>query len=121
MTMYQYSASHQYFLGNDQLGKVGVTPFAQEQLGDVVFVELPELGRVLKAGELVGCIESVKTASEYFSPLSGVVTAVNKAVLADSGLVNSAPLTDAWLYEMSLSAPSERASLMDEKTYLETL
>jgi glycine cleavage system H protein len=114
-----FTDTHQYLSTADQLtGRVGITHFAQEQLGDVVFVEMPAIGLRLEVGDLVGAIESVKTASEFFSPVSGVVTAVNPAVVADTSLVNSAPQAAGWLFEISISHPAELNNLMSEADYL---
>ncbi len=91
--MTKYTKDHEYITAD---GTVGITPYAQEQLGDIVFVELPKVGQKLKQGDEAAVVESVKAASEIYAPASGTVTAVNDALTGEPGLINSAPETD-WL------------------------
>lgn len=107
----KYAASHEW-LAED--GKVGISDHAQEQLGDVVYVELPEVGRVVTAGETVAVVESVKTASDIYSPASGTVVAVNEELSGSPELVNSAPYEGGWLFQLDVTDEGE---LMDAAAY----
>ena len=107
----KYAASHEW-LAYD--GTVGITDFAQEQLGDVVYVELPEVGRVVTAGETVAVVESVKTASDIYAPASGTITAVNDALSGTPELVNSAPYEGGWLFKLDVTGEGD---LMDAAAY----
>lgn len=97
---------------------VGITTHAQETLGDIVFVELPALGTTVMSGEVAGVVESVKTAADVFSPLSGVITEVNESLRADPSLANSDPLATGWFFKLAPSNADEFAALMDEAQYL---
>ena len=100
------------------LATVGITLHAQETLGDIVFVDLPEIGKALSAGQIAGVVESVKTAADVFSPVSGVVTEVNETLRAEPSLANTAPQGDGWFFKMAVNDANEFAALMDEATYL---
>ena len=100
---------------------VGITNHAQEQLGDLVFVELPEVGRAIAKGDAAVVVESVKAASDVYAPADGAVTEVNEAVGGDPALVNSAAQGDGWLWKMKLSDPSQLDGLMDEQAYLASI
>ena len=97
---------------------VGISEFAQDSLGELVYVELPDIGREIGQGEEVGVLESVKAASELYAPASGVVTELNAALEDQPSLVNESPLEEGWLFKMTLKDPSELASLSDEASYL---
>jgi glycine cleavage system H protein len=97
---------------------VGITTHAQETLGDIVFVELPAVGKTLQAKEVAGVVESVKTAADVFMPVSGEVTEVNEELRADPSLANADPLGTGWFFKVRLSNPVELVALMDEATYL---
>ena len=99
------------------IGQVGITQFAQEQLGDIVFVELPAIGRKVKRGEEVAVIESVKAAADCKAPVSGTVIEVNKALEEEPGKVNQEPTAGGWFFKLKLDAPAELATLMDETAY----
>ena len=99
------------------VGTVGVTDYAQGQLGDVVFVDLPAAGRVLIKGGDAAVVESVKAASDVYAPVSGTVTEANAALEAEPVLVNTAPETDGWFFKLTLSDAGELAALMDEAAY----
>tara|TARA_B100000686_G_C16290049_1_gene713187 strand:- start:67 stop:462 length:396 start_codon:yes stop_codon:yes gene_type:complete len=101
----------------EKIGIVGITDFAQEQLGDIVFVDLPEVGITVQKGDEAATIESVKAASEFFSPVSGKVININNAVIDDPGLINSDPREVGWFFSLELADPSELESLMDEAAY----
>ena len=99
------------------LGVVGITDFAQEQLGDIVFVELPEIGRVVRQGDEVAVIESVKAASEFFVPVSGEITGINDSLSEEPGMINTDPMEVGWFFSIRLSNISELEKLMDQETY----
>ena len=98
---------------------VGITLHAQDALGDVVFVDLPEVGKSYAKGEVAGVVESVKAAADVFMPVTGEVTEVNEALRADPSLANSDPLGQGWFFKVKLSSPAELDPLMDETAYTE--
>lgn len=112
--MTKFSKDHEYITED---GTVGITPYAQEQLGDIVYVELPKVGQKLKAGDEAAVVESVKAASEIYSPVSGTVTAVNEALSGDPGLINTAPEGDGWIFKLALDDASELDALLDADAY----
>ena len=99
------------------IATVGITDHAQQELTDVVFVELPAVGRKIKAGEACAVVESVKTASDIYSPVSGEVVKINQAAVDQPALVNSDPYGGGWFFEVKLSQPGELASLLDPAAY----
>ncbi|WP_248124991.1 glycine cleavage system protein GcvH [Micrococcus lacusdianchii] len=115
----KYSADHEWLQKADADGvvRVGITDFAQDALGDVVYVDLPEVGSEVAAGAAVGEVESTKSVSDVISPVSGTVAAVNEDLDGEPGLVNSAPYEGGWLFEVTLSDESELDSLMDAEGY----
>lgn len=113
----KYTKDHEWIQVQGDTGTVGVTFFAQKELGDVVFVELPEVGRRLKAGEEFGTIESVKAVSEIYSPVSGEVIEVNGALRDKPEMVNAEPYAAGWILKLRLSAPAEVSGLMDASAY----
>jgi glycine cleavage system H protein len=116
MTLY-FTKDHEWVDVQGATGTVGVTDYAQGQLGDVVFVELPGAGKALTKGHDAAVVESVKAASDVYSPVSGTVTEANAALEADPALVNTAPETDGWFFKLTLSNPAELDELMTEDTY----
>ena len=112
----KYTNDHEWVRVEGNEASVGITDFAQKQLGDVVFVELPDVGRVLKQGEVFGTIESVKAVSELFSPLSGEVTAVNTELGNHPDHVNS-KAHDTWMIRLKIANAAEAASLLDAGAY----
>ena len=98
---------------------VGITLHAQDALGDVVFVDLPEVGRSYTKGEVAGVVESVKAAADVFMPVTGEVTEVNELLRADPSLANSDPLGQGWFFKVKLAQPSELDAMMDETAYTE--
>jgi glycine cleavage system H protein len=114
---YRYTKDHEWIAVEGDRGKVGITDYAQKQLGDVVFVELPELGRKLKAGERFGTIESVKAVSELYSPVAGDVVEVNAPLADKPETVNQDPHGAAWMIVLKLESPGTVASLMDAAAY----
>ncbi len=112
----KYTNDHEWVRVDGAEAAVGITDFAQKQLGDVVFVELPDVGRTLKQGDSFGTIESVKAVSELFSPLSGEVVAVNSDLANHPDHVNSKP-HDTWMIRIKVSNASETAALLDANAY----
>jgi glycine cleavage system H protein len=112
-----YSPEHQWIVADQTPAVVGITPHAQETLGDVVFVELPEVGAIFKAGSVACVVESVKAAADVYMPASGVVVEVNEALRADPSLANTDPLEAGWFFKVQLSDPSELNALLDEQAY----
>ena len=113
-----YVESHEWIRNEgDGIVTIGVTDFAQEQLGDVVFVELPDVGAELVSADEFGVIESVKAASDLFAPVSGEVIAINELLADDPELVNTDPYGDAWLLQILLSHPEELEHLLDADAY----
>ncbi|KAB0372961.1 hypothetical protein FD755_015714, partial [Muntiacus reevesi] len=108
---------HEWVTTENGVGTVGISNFAQEALGDVVYCSLPEVGTKLNKQEESGALESVKAASELYSPLSGEVTEINTALAENPGLVNKSCYEDAWLIKMTFSNPSELDELMSEEAY----
>jgi glycine cleavage system H protein len=113
----KYAKSHEWVRVAGGIAAVGITDHAQHELTDVVFVELPEVGRKVKAGEACAVVESVKTASDIYSPVSGEVTEVNKAVTEDPALVNSEPYGGGWFFKVKLSDSAELNSLLGPEQY----
>ena len=113
----KYTKDHEWILIQDGVGTIGITDFAQHELGDVVFVELPEVGRALNQSEEFGTIESVKAVSEVYSPVAGTVTAINDALRDHPEQVNSDPYGKGWILKMKLSDPGQASSLMDAAAY----
>jgi glycine cleavage system H protein len=113
----KYAKSHEWVRVAGDVATVGITDHAQHELTDVVFVELPEVGRKIKAGDACAVVESVKTASDIYSPVSGQITEINKAVVADPALVNSEPYRGGWFYKLKVSDASELGELLDAGQY----
>jgi glycine cleavage system H protein len=112
-----YTKEHEWLTVDGDTATVGVTDYAQTQLGDVVFVEVPDVGRVVAKGKEAAVVESVKAASDVYSPVSGTVTEANAALAEDPALVNSAPEAEGWFFKLTLSDPSELDGLMDAAAY----
>lgn len=113
----KYTKDHEWVRVEGDVGTIGISNFAQSQLGDVVFVELPEAGRVLEQGKEAAVVESVKAASDVYCPVSGTVIEANQALVDDPSLANNAPETDGWFFKVTLSDPSQLDALMDEAAY----
>ena len=111
----QYASSHEWIKEDGDVSVVGITDFAQDQLGDVVYVELPEVGRVVTAGETVAVVESVKTASDIYAPASGEITEVNDALTGSPELINEGALEGGWLFKIRVDTFSP--DLMDAAGY----
>lgn len=113
---YKYTKDHEWIELAGDRGKVGITDYAQQQLGDVVFMELPDVGKVVKAGESFGTIESVKAVSELYAPVSGEVVEVNSALKQKPEAVNSDPHT-SWMVVIKVANPAEVGALLDAAAY----
>jgi glycine cleavage system H protein len=112
----KYTKDHEWIKVTGETGQVGITDYAQKQLGDVVYLDLPQVGRTLKVGESFGTVESVKAVSELYSPVSGVVTAVNGALAEKPEKVNADPHA-SWMIEIKLADPGELGTLMAAEQY----
>ena len=113
----KYAATHEWIAAADTPAKVGITHHAQNELSDVVYVELPKVGRIVKAKEPVAVVESVKAASDIYAPVSGEITAVNDALSADPALINQQPYEGGWVFELRPSDPAELEALHDPTAY----
>jgi glycine cleavage system H protein len=117
MSLY-YTDQHEWInTDNPQATTVGITEHAQEALGDVVFVELPEIGQKFSIGAVAGVVESVKAAADVYMPISGEVVEVNEALRSDPSLANTAPLSAGWFFKVKASAPAEFEGLMNATAY----
>jgi glycine cleavage system H protein len=114
---YRYTKEHEWIKIEGSVGTIGITDYAQQELGDVVFAELPKVGAQLKAGQSFGTIESVKAVSEIYTPVSGEIAEINSALVDAPEKINKDPHGAAWLVKIKLSDPKEAASLMDATTY----
>ena len=117
----RYRDTHEWAKLEDGLVVVGITDYAQGELGDVVYVELPEVGREVEAGEAVAVIESVKTASDIYAPVSGEIVAVNEALSEHPEKVNEDPYGEGWLFKIKPKDPAELEVLLDAETYKKLL
>jgi glycine cleavage system H protein len=115
----RYAKSHEYVHVEGQVGTIGITDYAQKELGDVVFVELPQVGTQLEAGDELGSIESVKAVSELFAPVSGEVVEINEHLADKPELVNTDPYGDGWMIRVKMSDASEIDELMNAEEYEE--
>jgi glycine cleavage system H protein len=116
----RYTKDHEWLRTEGEEAVVGITAYAADELGDIVFVELPEVGRELSKDETFGVIESVKTASDLFAPVAGEVIAVNEALADAPELVNSEPYEGGWMLRLRLEDPASAETLMDAAAYRET-
>jgi glycine cleavage system H protein len=113
----KYTPDHEWVQIDGNQATVGITHHAQDALGDVVFVDLPEVGKTYAAKDAVAVVESVKAAADVYMPANGTVTEVNEALRADPALANSDPLNAGWFFKMTLTNPAELDDLMDETSY----
>ena len=121
MSNARFTKDHEYIALDGDVGVVGISDHAQSQLGDVVFVELPKVGDKVTKGAPAGVVESVKAASEVFSPASGEIVAVNSALESEPSLINEDPMGKGWIAKIKLANPAELDDLMDEPAYQEFL
>lgn len=117
----KYAKSHEWVRISGGFGTVGISDHAQHELTDVVFVELPELGRKVKAGEACAVVESVKTASDIYAPVSGEVTEINKAAVDNPALVNTEPYGNGWFFKIKLTDAAELGGLLSPEQYGEQI
>jgi glycine cleavage system H protein len=114
-----YTKSHEWVRINGEIGTIGITEHAQKELGEIVYLELPEVGHVYNAEDEFGTVESVKAVSELYTPVSGEVAEVNKGAAGAPGIVNDDPYGDGWLIKLKLSSDEEVGKLMSAKLYAE--
>jgi glycine cleavage system H protein len=112
-----FTEDHEWICDENGVATIGISDYAQEQLGDIVFVELPQKGRALSKGEAAVVVESVKAASDVYAPVDGEIADVNDKLSSEPALVNSAPSGDGWLWKMKLSDEGQLSGLMDEAAY----
>jgi len=117
----RYSDDHEWAKQGDSVVRVGISDYAQNQLGDIVFVELPEVGDTFEKGQEFGTVESVKAVSELYMPVGGEITAVNQALEDAPEQVNNDPYSAGWMVDVKLQDPAEYGELKDQKAYLEML
>ncbi|MEU4294720.1 glycine cleavage system protein GcvH [Kribbella sp. NPDC026596] len=113
----KYTAEHEWVKAGEGPVRVGITDFAQDALGDIVYVQLPEVGSAVRAGDACGELESTKSVSDLFAPVNGTVTAVNEALADQPDLVNSDPYGEGWLLDIELEDTTEVEALMDAEAY----
>ena len=117
MTLLRFTTDHEWIRLEGDLAVIGITDYAQSQLGDVVYVELPEIGRRVEKGKEAAVVESVKAASEVYAPISGEVAEVNDAITADPAKVNADAMGEGWFIKLRLTDPKELDGLLDEAAY----
>ncbi|MBV8913462.1 MAG: glycine cleavage system protein GcvH [Acetobacteraceae bacterium] len=117
MSQTRFTKDHEWVRLDGEVATIGITDHAQQALGDVVFVELPQTGQQVTAGEACAVVESVKAASDVYAPLAGTITERNEAVVDDPALVNSAPTDDGWFFKIEIEDASSFDTLMDEAEY----
>jgi glycine cleavage system H protein len=114
----KFSETHEWIQVDNGIGTVGVSDHAQKELGDIVYVELPQVGKEVKAGQEAAVLESTKAAADVYSPATGIIVEVNKELINRSELVNHSPQKEGWIYKIKLSNPTELDTLQDETAYL---
>jgi len=115
--MLKFTKDHEWIRVDGDVGTVGLTPFAQEKLGDLVFVELPSVGAKFEKGASACTVESVKAAADVYAPVSGEVIEINDRIVGEPGLVNAAPTGDGWLFKLKIGNAAEIDTLLDEQAY----
>ena len=121
MTENKYSKDHEWILIENEIATIGITDHAQESLGDIVFIELPKVGRLINTGDQVGVVESVKAASDLFAPISGEIIEVNNELTNSPQLINSDPENSGWYMKIKLNDVEELKKLMNYDEYKETI
>ncbi|MDH3700882.1 MAG: glycine cleavage system protein GcvH [Alphaproteobacteria bacterium] len=119
MSNIRYSEDHEWITVEGDIGTIGISNFAQEQLGDVVFIELPDIGKTVSPDDEAAVVESVKAASEIYSPVKGEVVEVNEGLVDEPGAVNGDPLGGGWFFKIKISDPAQLEALMDDAAYAE--
>ncbi|PLV58968.1 glycine cleavage system protein H [Thermotoga sp. KOL6] len=117
--MKKYTKTHEWVEINGNIATVGITDHAQQELGDVVYVELPKVGREVKKGDVVASIESVKAAADVYAPVSGKITEVNERLNSEPELINKSAEGEGWIFKMEIANEDELNELLDEKAYRE--
>jgi len=117
MTQIRFSKDHEWLKSEGSEALCGISDYAQKALGDIVYVELPGVGKSFKKGEQVAVVESAKAASEVYAPADGEIIAINSALTSDPAVVNGAPQTDGWFFKLKLAHPAQADDLMDEAGY----
>ena len=117
MSTVRYTKDHEWIRIEGDVAVIGITDYAQSQLGDVVYVELPEVGRMLEKGKAAAVVESVKAASEVYAPIGGTVIAVNPTLAEDPARINSDPMGEGWFFKLRLADPAALDALLDEAAY----
>lgn len=113
----RFTPSHEWILAGQEISPVGISEHAQAELGDIVYIELPAVGRTVAAGEPVAVIESVKAASDIYAPVAGEIVEVNSAAAGNTGIVNTDPYGEGWLFKIKLANPADADALMDAAAY----
>ena len=113
----RFAKSHEWAFAEEGVATVGISDYAQKEISDIVFVELPKVGAQVEAGKPCAVIESVKAAADFFAPVSGVVAEVNEALADNPALVNQSPHGDGWFFKLRMSKPAELAALMEFEEY----
>ncbi|MGD9613058.1 MAG: glycine cleavage system protein GcvH [Kiritimatiellia bacterium] len=116
----KFAKSHEWAFAENGVAVVGISAYAQKEISDIVFVELPKVGAQVEQGKPCAVIESVKAAADFFAPVSGEVIEVNDAIVDNPALVNQAPHGEGWFFKIKMSKPAEQESLMDYETYQKT-
>jgi glycine cleavage system H protein len=119
--MLKFSKEHEWLRIDGDVATVGITPYAQEQLGDLVFVELPQVGRTVEQGGAAAVVESVKAASDVYAPVSGEITEVNQDIVKEPSLVNSDPMGKGWFFKIKIADRSQLDGLLSESSYRELI
>lgn len=117
MAKLYFTDDHEWLSVENGVVTIGITDYAQEQLGDLVFVDLPEAGRALTKGDVAVVVESVKAASDVYAPIDGVIIESNQALTSEPALINSAAMSDGWLWKMKLADEGQLSDLLDEAGY----
>jgi len=117
----RYTKTHEWIAVQGAKAKVGVTEYAQKEISDVVFVELPKAGQAVQQAKMAAVVESVKAAFDIYAPVSGKITDANKALEANPGLINQSPYADGWIFELEISNPAELTALMTAAQYHEAV
>lgn len=117
----KYTDSHEWIEVNGGIGTVGITEHAQKELGDIVYVELPQTAKEIKPGQEAAVLESTKAAADVYTPVSGAIIEVNQALASDPGLINRSSEGEGWIFKIQLSDPKELDGLMDKEAYLKKI
>lgn len=115
----KFTESHEWIKVENEIGTVGITHFAQKEIGEIVYVELPSIGKLVKAGEEIAVLESTKAAADIYAPVSGEVVSINQKVQEFSQGINQAAETDGWLFKIKITDPEELKKLLSEQQYKE--